>query len=50
MLYKILCSKTPEKMEEYVTVHIQKGWKPIGGISVILIGDSLGFTQAIIKE
>ena len=47
--YKILRAMSPEELESLVIAYLQKGWKPIGGVTASIIDDAY-FLQAIVKK
>lgn len=53
MKYCIVEEKSSEKLEVKVNMLISEGWKPQGGINVVVVAPALSvwfFQQAMIKE
>ena len=53
MEYVIIRGNTPKKLGRKVRERIDKGWKPIGGVSAVYPSESnlaLSFYQAVIKQ
>lgn len=47
MTYKVLTAKTTNALSRKVNDAIEDGWKPIGGIAISVVGESLIQTSSI---
>lgn len=50
MEYLIVSRKSERDLEYGVNAKINQGWVPQGGMSMVIIGDSAIFYQAMIKK
>ena len=46
-VYRLIVSSYADEFEQMVNALIHKGWEPLGGPSVLPVGDSVSLVQAM---